>query len=234
MKAIISGARATGRFRDVAGNARKSAFGYQIAFIGRKLRPVFGALLRFSEAALDSQASKTPRPWWDWRKGSDSNRTDAPADTAGAPLSNRAAVAVALLRAPLRGFFVGRFLRLGEEVDLLGDDLAAVPIGAAVIGPLAIVDAAGDHDHRALGDVLGNALADPVEAGDAVPLDLALTVALAVLEAAAGRQRDGGDGGVAPSFADLGGVADEANEGDGILHGSDLSKLISAPKGTSL
>jgi hypothetical protein len=76
----------------------------------------------------------------------------------------------ALFRAPLLGFVLGRFLRLGEEIDLLGDDLAAVAIDAVLVGPLGVVDTARDHDHRALGDVLGDAFADAAEAGDAVPL----------------------------------------------------------------
>ena len=41
----------------------------------------------------------------------------------------------ALLRAPLLGFVVRGFLGLGEEVDLLGDDLAAVTVGAVLVGP---------------------------------------------------------------------------------------------------
>lgn len=41
----------------------------------------------------------------------------------------------ALLAAPLLGLILGGFLGLGEEVDLLGDDLAAVAVGAVLIGP---------------------------------------------------------------------------------------------------
>ena len=94
--------------------------------------------------------------------------------------------AAALLRAPLLGFIIGGLLRLDEEVDLLGDDLAAVTVGAILISPFGVVDTPGDHDHRALGDMLCNAFADAVEAGDPMPFGLGLAVAFAVLEAAGG------------------------------------------------
>lgn len=54
------------------------------------------------------------------------------------------------------------------------------------IGPAGVVDAAGDHDHRALGDVLGDTLSDAVKAGDPVPLGLGLSIAFTVLEATRG------------------------------------------------
>jgi integrase len=82
------------------------------------------------------------------------------------------------------GSSLAGFLRLGEEVDLLGDDLAAIAVGAILVGPFGVVDAARDHDHCALGDMLGDAFADAVEAGDPVPFGLGLAVAFAVLEAA--------------------------------------------------
>lgn len=75
-----------------------------------------------------------------------------------------------LLHAQLFGFFLAGFLGLGEEVDLLGDDLAAVAGLAFAVGPARVVDPPGDHDHRALGDVPGDAFAGAVEAGDQVPL----------------------------------------------------------------
>jgi hypothetical protein len=78
----------------------------------------------------------------------------------------------ALLRAPLFGFAVGRFFRLGEEVDLFGDDLATIAVGAVLLGLFGIVDATGYHDHRPLGDMLCDAFADAVEAGDAAPFRL--------------------------------------------------------------
>jgi hypothetical protein len=34
----------------------------------------------------------------------------------------------------------GRFLGLGEEVDLLGNDLAAIVVGAILVGPFGVVD----------------------------------------------------------------------------------------------
>ena len=94
--------------------------------------------------------------------------------------------AAALLRAPLSGFLAGHFLGLGEEVDLLGDDLAAVPGLTLLVGPFGVVDAAGDHDHCALGDVLCDALAGAVETGDAVPFCLGLAVAVVILVATRG------------------------------------------------
>lgn len=92
----------------------------------------------------------------------------------------------ALASAPLLGSFLASFLGLGEEVDLLGDDLAAVAGLSFGISPLGVVDAARDHDHRALGDVLGDAFADAVEAGDPVPFGFGLAVAFAILEAVGG------------------------------------------------
>ena len=82
----------------------------------------------------------------------------------------RCPIVAALFRAPLLGFVRGRLLGLGEEVDLLGNDLAAVASLAAVIGPAGVVDPSGDHDHRAFGNVLGDALSDAIEAGDPVQL----------------------------------------------------------------
>ena len=95
-------------------------------------------------------------------------------------------VTAALLRAPLLRFFAAGFLGLSEEVDLFGDDLAAITGLAFAVGPARVVNPARDHDHRALGDMLGDAFADAVEAGDPVPFSLGLTVAYAVLEAAGG------------------------------------------------
>ena len=92
--------------------------------------------------------------------------------------------AAELLRAPLLGFFFRGFLGLGEEVDLLGDDLAAVTVGAILIGPFGVVDTSRDHDHCTLGDMLCNAFSDAVEAGDAVPFGLGLPIAVSVFEAA--------------------------------------------------
>jgi len=66
-------------------------------------------------------------------------------------------------------------LRLGQEVDLLGDDLAAVATLAGAIGPEGVVVPSGDHDHRAFDDVLCDALSDAIEARDPVPLGLGLT-----------------------------------------------------------
>jgi hypothetical protein len=95
----------------------------------------------------------------------------------------------ALLRAPLFGFVVGRSLGLGEEVDLLRDDLATVAVGAILVGPFGVMNASRNHDHRALGDMLSNAFSDAVEAGDAVPFGFSLAIALGVFEAAGYGQR---------------------------------------------
>ena len=79
----------------------------------------------------------------------------------------------------MRGFF-----GLCKEVDLLGDDLAAITVGAVLVSPFGVVDAARDHDHCSLGNMLSDAFADAVEAGDPVPFGLGLAVAFAVFEAA--------------------------------------------------
>ena len=46
------------------------------------------------------------------------------------------------------------------------------------------MDPAGDHNHRAFGDMGCNRFSDAVEAGDAVPFGLALAIALCIFEAA--------------------------------------------------
>jgi hypothetical protein len=91
-----------------------------------------------------------------------------------------------LLGTPLLGFGLGRLFRFGKEVDLLGDDLAAIAFGAILVGPFGVMDATGDHDHCTLGDMLCDTFADAVETGDPVPFGLALAVAFAVFEVAAG------------------------------------------------
>jgi hypothetical protein len=78
----------------------------------------------------------------------------------------------ALFGVPLLGFIFGGFLCLGEEVDLLADDLASVTVGAVLVGPFGIMNTTRDHDHCALDDMLCNAFADAVGAGDPVPLVL--------------------------------------------------------------
>ena len=94
--------------------------------------------------------------------------------------------AAALFRAPLLGFIIGGFLCLGEEIDLLGDDLAAIAISAILVGPFGIMDTPCDHDHCSLGDMFRDALAYTIEADDAVPFGLGLAIAFAVFEAAGG------------------------------------------------
>jgi hypothetical protein len=138
----------------------------------------------------------------------------------------------ALLRAPLLGFVLGGFLGLGEEVDLLGDDLAAIAVSAILIGPFGVVDATGDHDHCTLGDMLGDAFSDAVEAGDAVPFGFGLAVAFGVFEAASCGERDAGDRGPGLGGTDFWSVANKADEGDGVFHGEYLSKLFQTVQGT--
>ena len=136
----------------------------------------------------------------------------------------------ALVSTPLLGFVLAGFLGLGEEVDLLGDDLAAVAIDAVLVVPLGVVDAARDHDHRGFGDVLGDAFADAVEAGDPMPFGLGLAGTIAVFEAAGGSERETGDRGSRLGGADFRSVSDETDEDDGVLHDSDLSKLFIRPR----
>jgi hypothetical protein len=122
-------------------------------------------------------------------------------------------------------FAFGR-LRATEEVDLLGDDLAAVAVDTRRIGPLRVVNAALDQDLHALLAVLGDRLAEAVEAGDAVPFGVHDAVAVLVPDRAAFRQAGarGGEGEVGDLRAALGdagfrGLTDVAGEDDDVLHG---------------
>lgn len=94
------------------------------------------------------------------------------------------------------------------------------------------MDAARDHDHGTLGDMFGNALANPVEAGDAMPFGLALAIAVGVFEAPGCCERDAGDRRTHLGGADLRRVANEADESDCVLHEIDLSKLFQTVQGT--
>jgi len=71
----------------------------------------------------------------------------------------------------VRGFVPSRF-RATWEGDLLGYDLAAVATVPHVVDPLGVVDATVDENLYALFAVLGDRLAETVEAGDAVPFGL--------------------------------------------------------------
>ena len=71
-----------------------------------------------------------------------------------------------------------------------------------------------DHDHCTFGDMLGDALVDGIEAGDSVPFGFGLAVAFAVFETAGGGKGKVGDCGSGLCGADLGIVADEADESD--------------------
>src|SRR5690606_37371613 len=55
-----------------------------------------------------------------------------------------------------------------EKIHLVGKDFAAIAFDAFTIIPLGIVDTVFYRHHLALGAILGNILAQPVEAGDAV------------------------------------------------------------------
>ena len=115
---------------------------------------------------------------------------------------------------------------LGEEVHLVGDDLAAVALGAVLVFPLRIVDAPLDRHELALGAVLGDVLAETVEAGHAVEFAVLGGVAVFVLVGLAvlaggtvGDDRDRGDVGAALGSAGLGVASDAANEDNEIGHG---------------
>ena len=131
-------------------------------------------------------------------------------------------------------FSLGRF-RAAQEIDLLGDDLAALAVGAGRVGPLGVVDAAVDEDLHALFAVLGDRLAETVEAGDAVPFGVHDPVAVLIAQHATFRQAGarGGEGevgdlGAALGAADLRLLTDVAGEDDDVLHG----KLLFPVSGT--
>ena len=73
-------------------------------------------------------------------------------------------------------------LRAAQEIDLLGDDLAAVAVVPHAVGPLGVVDAAVDEDLHALFAVLRDRLAEAIEAGDAVPFGVHDPVAVLVAQ----------------------------------------------------
>src|SRR4051812_27972146 len=62
--------------------------------------------------------------------------------------------------------------RPAEELDLVGDDLAAVALDTLAIGPLGVVKAAADGNLHSLRGVLSDDPAEPVEAGHPVPLGI--------------------------------------------------------------
>ena len=68
-----------------------------------------------------------------------------------------------------------------EEGHFVGDDLDAVALDVLLVGPAGVVDATADHDLLALVDILGDGLADAVEAGDPVPLGVLDAATVAVL-----------------------------------------------------
>src|SRR5690606_17092250 len=123
-------------------------------------------------------------------------------------------------------FVVGRTTP-GEEVDLVGDDLAAVALGPVLVRPLGVVNAPFDRHQLARGAVFGDVLAQPVEACDAVELavlggkSVLVLVGLAVLAGRpVGHDRDRADGGAAGGGAGFGIASDAADEDNEIGHGS--------------
>ena len=62
--------------------------------------------------------------------------------------SRRWLMGAALLGAPLLRFVLGLFFRVGEEIDLLGDDLASVAGLALGVGPAGVVDPRVRHRER--------------------------------------------------------------------------------------
>lgn len=90
-------------------------------------------------------------------------------------------------------FFVGEFLCLGEEVDLLGNDLAAVTINAILVGPFGTVHTTCDHNHRTFANKLGDAFADAIEACNPVPFCFRLAATFGAFEDVSGGLCECGD-----------------------------------------
>ncbi|MPL79631.1 hypothetical protein SDC9_25515 [bioreactor metagenome] len=116
-------------------------------------------------------------------------------------------------------------LRAAQEIDRLGDDLAAVTIDPGGVGPFRVVDAAANQNLHALVAMLLDRLAEAVEAGDAVPFGVLDPIAVLVAQDAAfriagarGGQGEVGDAGAALGGAGFGGLADVAGEDDDVLH----------------
>ena len=116
-------------------------------------------------------------------------------------------------------------LRAAQEVDRLGDDLAAVAVYARAVGPLGVVDAAPHQNLHAFLAMLLDRLAETIEAGDAVPFGILDAVAVFVAENPAfgvarprGRQGESGDCGVALGCAGFQGLTDVAGEDYDVLH----------------
>ncbi|KKM05070.1 hypothetical protein LCGC14_1757800, partial [marine sediment metagenome] len=86
------------------------------------------------------------------------------------------------------GIFVLGRLRAAQEVDLLGDDLAAVAVVPHAVDPFGVVDPAVDEDLHALFAMLRDRLAETVEAGDAVPFGVHDPVAVVVAQHATFRE----------------------------------------------
>ena len=83
-------------------------------------------------------ASQAPSPVvLAWRKEHTTDLEGCPSRSVWDALLTGAA----LLRAALLRFILGRFLGLGEEIDLLGDDLAAVARLTLFVRPAGVVDA---------------------------------------------------------------------------------------------
>src|SRR5690606_22449153 len=99
-------------------------------------------------------------------------------------------------------------LRPAEEIDGLGDDLAAVAVVALLIGPFGVVDAAANQNLHARIAILLDRLAEAVEGGDPVPFGVLHPAAFAVADDLAVRVAGarGCEGEVCDPSAALGGA----------------------------
>ena len=114
-------------------------------------------------------------------------------------------------------------LRASEELHVFGDDLGSVA-GHAILLELRVMKAALDGDQHSLLRILSDGLAEPVEAGDAVPfgvfdreaLGVLKGLALAIAGRSAGPDAEGRDGRVVAAGAGLGIAAEVADEKDNV------------------
>src|SRR6185437_326407 len=102
-----------------------------------------------------------------------------------------------------------------EHLHLVRDDLGGVPLDALLVLPLARAQAPLDVDLRALVQVLGGDLREPIEHHDPVPFGALLLLArLTVLPALAGRDVDIAHARAGGHGARLGIAAEIADEDD--------------------
>ena len=116
--------------------------------------------------------------------------------------------------------------RAREEVNLIGKDLAAVPLDAVFIFPLGVVEAALNRYQLALLALFANGFGEAIEAGN--PVEFAVLGGVAVLifisfavlvpRWAVGNHGDASNAGPALGFAGLGIAGDAAGEDNEIGH----------------